>query len=138
MTQKSTKIFISSTERDLDIAKDLAKRLQKIGFRVFTDEDAKTRDKKGRRTIDRGLRHLRISDEILLLLTENGIASDKVIFDIGGAFALHKKITPVVVGVDVDKLPVMVKHLPHIRYAELEDYLAVLKQGVEAPKKVYN
>jgi hypothetical protein len=41
------------------------------------------------------------------------------------------------VGVNVNELPPLLKNLPYIKYAEVEDYLAKLRKRVNASAKVY-
>jgi hypothetical protein len=128
------KIFVSSTRDDLDLAKDLTRRLKGIGLQVFTDEKV---EEPGEELVQLLQRHLRASDEVIFLLTPNSIASEKIMFEIGAALSLRKKITPIVVGIKADKLPPMIKHLPHVRYAEVTDYLAKLKKRNGTPVKVH-
>jgi len=131
------KVFISSTQNDLDLAQDLARRLQGIGLQVFTAKDGKKK-KESLPTIDRHLHRLRASDEVIFLLTQNAVRSGKIIFEIGAALSLHKKVTPIVVGVEADELPLMIKHLPYIRYAQMTDYLSKLKKKqIGATAKVH-
>ncbi|MDZ7343678.1 MAG: toll/interleukin-1 receptor domain-containing protein [candidate division KSB1 bacterium] len=124
------KVFISSTQKDWDLAKDLARRLHNIGLQVLAEEETE-RPGKGGSTINRGLRHLRMSDEVILLLTEEASANEKIIFEIGAALSLQKKITPIIVGVDKEKLPPLLKNLNYIKYAEVEDYLSKRKKEME-------
>jgi hypothetical protein len=87
--------------------------------------------------IDRHLHRLRASDEVIFLLTQNAVGSEKIIFEIGAALSLRKKITPIIAGVDADELPLMLKHLPYIRYAQITDYLAKLKKRNGTSAKVH-
>ncbi|MCI0697801.1 toll/interleukin-1 receptor domain-containing protein [candidate division KSB1 bacterium] len=128
------RIFLSSTRNDWDLARDLARRLRGMGLHVFTDEKV---EEPGEELVQLLQRRLRTSDEVIFLLTQNSIASEKIMFEIGAALSLRKKITPIIVGVDADKLPPMIKHLPHVRYAEVTDYLAKLKKRNGAPVKVH-
>jgi hypothetical protein len=131
------KVFISSTQKDLDLARDLAQRLHEIGFQVFTAEDTRKARNERALPIDRHLRRVRLSDEVILLFTENAIRNEKILFEIGAAFSLHKKITPIIVGVGVDELPPMIRHLPLVRYAEITNYLAKLKKRVRTSSKAH-
>jgi hypothetical protein len=128
------KVFISSTRKDLDLAKDLARRLQQKGLQIFTEEDAKRPGEDWVTPIDR---HLRLSDEIIVLLTEHAIASARMMAELGAAYSLQKKVTPILIGVAIDDLPPLLKNLPYIKYAELEDYVAQFKKRIGASSKVH-
>lgn len=126
------KVFISSTRKDLDLAKDLARRLQQKGLQIFTEEDAK---RPGDNWVTPIERRLRLSDEVIVLLTDHALANARMMSELGAAYALNKKVTPVLVGVTVDDLPPFLKTLPFIKYAELEDYLSQFKTRNGAPVK---
>jgi len=130
--------FISYSSKDSALAMDLAHRLQKVGLNVFTEKNATKWTKKGSRPfIDRRLDSLRASDEVVVLLTENAIADPQIGFEFGAALALRKKVTPIVVGVDTDKLPSLFKTLKSIQYAEIENYLSKLKKGSRTAAKTH-
>jgi hypothetical protein len=111
------KIFIGATQSDLDLAQDLGRRLKAIGLKTFIDEEI---EEPGKELVRLLQRHLRSSDEAIFLLTQNAITSEKIIFEIGAALSLRKKITPVVVGVEADNLPPIIKHLPYISLFKVE------------------
>jgi hypothetical protein len=129
------KVLISSTRRDLDLARDLARRLQAIGLEAFTEDDAESAEEDWFAPIER---RLRASDEVVVLLTDRALASDRMMSELGAAYAMHKKVTPIIVGVNVDELPPLLKNLPYIKYSEVEDYISKLKKRVKKPAKVYN
>lgn len=133
------KIFISSTQKDLDLARDLARRLEAIGLEVFTEEKAKRSEDDWLAPIERRLRK---SDEVVVLLTDHAIASAIMMSKLGAAYGLGKKVIPIMVGVNVDALPPLLKNMPYIKYGEVEDYLSDLRKRVGAaakrrPKSVY-
>jgi hypothetical protein len=129
-------VFISHSSKDSALVVDLAHRLQKIGVNTFTEKFAAKRTRKaGADLIDRRLDHLRDSDEVIVLLTENALASQQITFEIGAALSLSKKITPIVVGVDVSKLPPLLKKQRRIQYAEMENYLSQLEKRVRSSAK---
>jgi len=128
------KVFISSTRKDLDLAKDLARRLKEIGLEAFTEEGSARSDDDWLGPIERRLRN---SDEVIVLLTDHAIASARMMSDLGAAYSLHKKVLPIMVGVDVDALPPLLRNLPYIKYGEVEDYLADLRKRSGAGDKKY-
>lgn len=128
------KVFVSSTRNDLDLARDLARRLKGKGLQVLTDEEI---EDPGEELVQLLQHHLRVSDEVIFLLTQSAVASEKIMFAIGAALSLRKKITPIVIGIDTEQLPPMVKPLRYVKYAEVEDYLARLKKRNGIPVKVH-
>jgi hypothetical protein len=120
------KVFISATHKDMDLVRDLARRLKEVGVKVFPVERSATPEVI---TVNRSLRE---ADEVIVLMTDNSINSQPVMFEMGAAFGLHKRVTSVVVGVEDEKLPPMVKK--YIRYADLPEYISELQKRAKAPE----
>ena len=59
----SYKVFISSTHRDIDVARDLARRLKEAGVSVFPVEDTVS----GESAIRWVTRSLREADEVIVI-----------------------------------------------------------------------
>jgi len=117
----SYKVFISSTQRDLDVARDLARRLTEAGVKVFPVEETVVSGKDVPASITRPLRE---ADEVIVVLTDNSVNNSNVIYELGVASGLHKRITPLVVNVEESEIPRFVKK--YVRFAELPDYIAEL------------
>ena len=128
-----TNTFISYSSKDSALAMDLAHRFQKIGFTALTEKAAQ---KRSTPFIDRRLKSLRGSDEVVVLLTENAINDPQIGFEFGAALSLRKKVTPIVVGIDADKMPSLFKTLAGIQYAEVENYLSKLKKRSRVAAKM--
>lgn len=116
----SYKVFISSTQRDIDVARDLARRLKEAGVRVFPVEETVP----GETAIKYVTRSFREADEVIVILTDNSVNSPGVIYEMGAASGLHKRVTPVVVNVQDSEIPPFVKEF--VRFAELPSYIAEL------------
>jgi hypothetical protein len=125
------KIFISFDSKDRDLARDLAKRLEKAGLTVTTPSAKidNPRDDKVR------IENLTKADEVVFLITSNAIEGNKVLFDLGVADALEKRLAPVLLGLRPRDLPDIVKGLDFIKYDELESYIAKLSGVTEAASK---
>jgi len=123
------KVFISSTLKDIDLARDLAHRLEEAGVKVFSVERSAVPGESIVAKVNRGLRQ---ADEVIVILTDSSVNSPALIFEMGAASGLHKRVTPVVVGVKPEELPPMVKQMQYVRYADLHDYLADLKKRANA------
>ncbi|MBI3536714.1 MAG: toll/interleukin-1 receptor domain-containing protein [Chloroflexi bacterium] len=128
------KVFISSLSEDKDLANDLARRLKQAGAVVFLAEASIRAGENIAIKINEGLRE---SDEVIVLFSASSIDSPWVLSEMGAAFGLHKKVTPVIVGINENELPPLVKKLSYIRYPDVENHFAKLgsKQEHPAPKR---
>jgi len=114
------KVFISSTQRDIDVARDLARRIEEAGVRVFPLEETAPGDSVAASVT----RSLREADEVIVILTDNSVNSPGVLYEMGAASGLHKRVTPLVVNVEDSEIPPFVKK--YVRFAELPSYIAEL------------
>jgi hypothetical protein len=128
----SYRIYISHSLKDLELAKDLARRLAEAGIEVLpfvTEADTNS----GRRAMI--LQRVRDSNEVIVLLTDNSADNSAdgfwVRYAMGAADSIDKRLTPVVVNEGVEqRVPMVGKHF--IRYAELPKYISALKRRVKA------
>jgi hypothetical protein len=88
----SYKVFISSTYRDIDVARDLARRIEEAGVRVFPPDETAPEDNVAASVT----RSLREADEVIVILTDNSVNSPGVLYEMGAASGL-KRVTPLVV-----------------------------------------
>ena len=123
------KVFISSTLKDLDLARDLAHRLESAGFKVNSVEKGVA---SGAAVPIKITRELSNADEIFVILTEESVNSSKLMFQSGAASTLRKRITPVVVGIEPNKVPSLIRNLKYIKYPDLERYIADLGKRAKA------
>ncbi len=127
----SRKVFISSSSQDSTLAQDLARRLKQTGADVILPEISFAPGEHFVATIDQRLRN---SDEVIVLLSDSSVDSPTVMSEMGAAFALHKRVTPVLVGMNERELPSMLKNMRHVRYSDLEDYFAANDKTTEAKR----
>lgn len=114
------KVFISSTYRDIDVARDLARRIEEAGVRVFPLDETVPGDNVAA-SVNRSLRE---ADEVIVILTDNSVNSPAVLYEMGAASGLHKRVTPLVVNVQDSEIPPFVKK--YVRFAEIPSYIAEL------------
>ncbi len=120
------KVFISSTSRDIDLARDLAQRLDKTDAKVsLSSAEAASNEEPVITGVGRALRE---ADEVILILTNNAVNNSGVLFDMGAAFSMRKRVTPVVIGVEPDDLPPVIKQMPYVKYGDLQNFLADLEK----------
>ncbi|HEY0378547.1 MAG TPA: toll/interleukin-1 receptor domain-containing protein [Pyrinomonadaceae bacterium] len=124
-------IFISSDSRDKDLARDLSKRLEKAGVSVTTSASKvdNPRDDKSR------IENLRKADEVIFLLTSKSVRDEKILFDLGIATSLEKRLAPIIQGVKPKDLPDIIKGLEYIKYEDLERYISRLRRRVDEALK---
>jgi hypothetical protein len=121
-------IFISHSHKDLELARDLARRLKDVGVNTFVDASEVSA---GGEVSGAVLDALRKADEVLLVLTDNAVASSNVMFEFGAADALDKRVTPVVVTEGVEqRLPMVGSQ--YIKYSDLSKYISSLKRRLKA------
>jgi TIR domain len=119
----SYKVYIGSSQRDVDLARDLAKRLEKAGLEVLMPAE-----KAGEDFMAKMNSNLRKANEVIVILTKNSIDSRKLLFAMGAATALDKPLTPIIQGVKREKLPTLIRQMESVKYADLERYISKLKQ----------
>ena len=125
----SYKVFVSSTLKDLDLARDLAHRLESAGIKVNSvDKSAVS----GEAIPIQITRELSSADEVFVIFTAESVNSSKLMFEIGAASSLRKRITPVVVGLEPSQVPSLIRNLKYIKYADLERYIGDLEKRAKA------
>jgi hypothetical protein len=107
----------------------LARRLEGAGIEVASvDKTAVS----GEALSGKITRDLSQADEIFVILTDESINSSNLMFEIGAASSLRKRITPVIVGLKPGEVPSLIKNLQYIKYPDLERYIARLEKRVKA------
>jgi len=123
------RVFISSPWKDVDLARDLAHRLESAGIKVNSVDKAAVSGEPLPSKITRELSH---ADEVFVILTHESVNSSNLMFEIGAASSLRKRITPVVVGLKPSKVPSLIRNLKYIKYPDLERYIADLEKRAKA------
>ena len=129
----SYKIFISSSSRDLDLARDLAKRLDKSGLKVITPKPAENAN--GEYIKARIREVLETVSEVIVILTKNSVNNQWVMFEIGYATSSGVHVTPIIQGIEPKELPEIIKQMDYVKYANLDQYISKLQRRVEEPSK---
>ncbi|HEY2290089.1 MAG TPA: toll/interleukin-1 receptor domain-containing protein [Thermoanaerobaculia bacterium] len=125
----SYQVLISSTPKDRDLAENLAHSVRDAGALVLSVEQTPTRGE----AIDFDLRRLlRKADEVVLILTDRSLNNPYLLLEMGAAFSLHKRVIPILVGIDESEIPPLIAELGYVRYADLRGYLSELEQRVRS------
>jgi hypothetical protein len=125
----SYKVFISSSYKDLDLARDLAKRLEETGVKVSSTEKS---GESGGRLSKQVTKDLSNADEVVIILSDESVDSPWLMFELGAASSLRKRVTPIIVGVESNRLPSLIKSMKYIRYPQLEEYISDLEKRAKA------
>lgn len=128
--QKPYKVFISHSTRDGELARDLAERLGQIpGVHAWWNAEAIHAGQNWTVEIRRALEN---SDEVAYLVTDNTLAQPShLAFEVGVSESLEKIITPILVGVESDQVPAVLRDRQYVKWSRLKDYIEPLKQRVE-------
>jgi len=124
----SYKVFISSSVEDLDLARDLATRLESAGIAVNSLEKNSAA---GEDISIRIPRDLSQADEIFVIVTNESVHNSNLMFEMGAASSLKKRVTPVIVGLKPEEVPSLIKNMPHIKYPDLGDYIKGLEERLK-------
>jgi hypothetical protein len=125
----SYNVFISASHKDRDLARDLARRLKKAGVHSTYSELTLSTGSEYEKTF---MKLLKEADEIVLILSSHSVDNLWMMFEIGAASSLRKRITPVVVGLEKQELPPVIKQLKYITYDKLSDYIANMERLAQA------
>jgi hypothetical protein len=118
-------VLISSAPRDRDLAENLAQSVREAGASVLSVEQTPTRGE----TIDFDLRRLlRKADEVVLILTDRSLNDPYLLYEMGAAYSLHKRVIPILVGVEEEEIPPLIAQFRFVRYSDLRIYLSELEQ----------
>lgn len=68
----------------------------------------------------------------LWILTDNSVGNPYLMYELGAATSLRKRVTPIIVGLEPSKLPSLLKGLKYIKYPDLSKYISVLEKRSKA------
>lgn len=120
-------VFISHSARDNWVASVMAEKIEALGAQVWLDE----KDLEGGDVLaEKILRGIDACHEAILLVSPHSAQSQWVVFEIGAVRALHKRITPILYGVDHTAIA-PAKDIKCIDLNSFTDFLAQLKRRVK-------
>jgi hypothetical protein len=125
----SYNVLISASHKDRDLARDLARRLKKAGVHSTYSELTLSAGSEYEKIF---MNLLKAADEIVLILSSHSVDNLWMMFEIGAASSLRKRITPVVVGLEKQEVPPVIKQLKYITYDKLSDYVANMERLAQA------
>ncbi|HYY97208.1 MAG TPA: toll/interleukin-1 receptor domain-containing protein, partial [Pyrinomonadaceae bacterium] len=113
---------------DLELARDLERRLKEAGVRVYSAEKSST---PGDNILSKFKKQLHEADEVIVILTGKSVDSPSILSEIGAAHGLNKRVTPVLVNVEPKELPPFIGK-NFVKFAELPGYIAAVKERAGA------
>lgn len=121
-------VFISSTREDIELARDLERRLREVKskVKVYPVEKSATLGSDIPLSFKKELRE---ADEVIVLLTGRSVENPRVISEMGAAFSLNKLVTPVLVNVE-EELPSFITKRA-VKFADLPQYISELSKRAE-------
>jgi hypothetical protein len=122
------KVFIHSSSKDIDIAQDLANRLEIAGIDVDYFNGLISPDK----PIVVTNKALREADEIFVILSSESIDDPNLMVALGAAASTRRRVTPIVVGLETVQVPSLIKSLKYVKYADLNRYIVDLATRTRA------
>jgi nucleoside 2-deoxyribosyltransferase len=117
------KVFISSTKQDLDLARDLARRLRAAGLEPLTDLALRPGED-FRKGVGQAIRS---SDAVLFLLTPAALESPWTAYETGVAEGTDKPVLIVVAGAERPLTPLLEAYQP-VPYDQLDEAALRLAQ----------
>ena len=126
----SYQVLISSTPRDRDLAENLAQHVREAGANVLSVEQTPNRGD----SVDLGLRRaLQKADEVVLILTDRSLNNPYLLFELGAAFSMRKRVIPLLVGVTDAEIPPLIAQFQYVKYPDLRLYLTELEKRAKPP-----
>lgn len=119
-------VFISHSSLDAWIARVMAEKIQFLGAKCWLDE----KDLAGGDVIAADIiRGIDACHEAIVLISPNSVKSQWVPFEIGGARAQHKRVTPILNNVKPQQMAPM-QDIKGIDLNSFEHFLAQLKRRI--------
>ena len=125
----SYQVLITSAPRERDIAENLAQSVLATGANVLSVLQTPARDEAVRFDPRRALQK---ADETVIVLTERSLNNPYLLLEMGAAFSLRKRFTPLLVGIEDSEIPPLIAQFPFVRYSELQKYLSDLETRVKS------
>lgn len=126
---KPYQVFVSHATADKWLAKTICEKIESKGAQTFRDD----RDIAGGDDIPEEIRRqIKLSKEIVVLLTPESVERQWVILEVGAAWGWSKRMRIVMLmyHVSVDPIPDMIKNKKAVNLNELDHYLTELAQRV--------
>ncbi len=126
---KPYQVFISHASNDKWIAKTLCEKIESVGATTFRDD----RDINGGNDIPEEIRRqIKLSREMIVLLTPQSVGRIWVALEVGGAWCWSKSVRIVLVmyHVSVDPIPDIIKNKKAIPLNDFDHYLTELRERV--------
>jgi len=123
-------VLISSTQKDWDLAENLAQSVRETGADVVSIVKTSAQGE----AVDISLRRaLQKADEVVIILTDRSLNDPLLLLEMGAAFSLRKRLIPILVGIEDSEIPPLIARFPYVRYSQLRRYLSELQERAKSP-----
>ena len=113
-------VFISHSSKDRWIARQMARLIEERDIRTFFDE----KDFQGGDRIPETIKkNIKECEELLVLLSSASVQSDWVKYEIAVAWALDKKLVPIVDKLSPEQMPVLPEQVKAVDLNDFDNYL---------------
>jgi hypothetical protein len=132
MKRKATgpRVFLSSTFKDADLARDIRRRLRAAGLSV--SEVAKdTSPSELLATVRKAISH---ADAVLMLVSPAAVKSPWTMHELGWAEGFNKTVLPVFVGVQPAEVPAPLQDYQMLPYDQLDAAIQKLAKSLSKRK----
>jgi len=124
-------VFISHSSLDAWVAKAMVEKIEALGAECWLDEKDLTGGDVIAAEIIRGIN---ACYEAIVLISPNSVKSQWVPFEIGGARAQHKRVTPILNNVKPQQMAPL-KDIKAIDLNSFDDFLAQLKRRISEMRR---
>jgi hypothetical protein len=122
-------VLISSTQKDWDLAENLAQSVRETGADVVSIVKTSAQGE----AVDISLRRaLQKADEVVIILTDRSLNDPLLLLEMGAAFSLRKRLIPILVGIEDSEIPPLIARFPYVRYSQLRRYLSELQERAKS------
>ena len=118
-------VFISHSHQDIELARDLARRLRDAGLKPFVDFTDIAPGADWRKTT---LKQIRAADAMLILVTPAAIKSAYMMTELGMAEGFERIIVPVTAGVESQDLPDPLRTYQGVPFDQVDGAIRMLSE----------
>ena len=135
-SRKRYLVFISHSEKDRWVARQMAALIGKQGQRHDIETFLDEKDIEGGESIPNSVRkNIRECDEFLVLLSRYSIERPWVLIEIGAAWVLGKRITAIVDKVTPEEMPDIITPYKALDLNKFDEYVQQLIKRVKEKRK---
>jgi hypothetical protein len=130
--RKTHRVLLSCNARDVELARDITRRLKAAGFKPVEVSEAPTDVTKRKNALRKQFRTV---DAVVLLVTPAAVASPWLMTELGMADGVGKVIIAVIASLGEDPLPEPLQSYQTVPFDRLDEARSELKRELARPKE---